>query len=171
MLREEGTASECMLINIFGGKITTYRRLAESVLEKIEQALGQRQPAWTATSTLPGGDFPATGFEALHRDFMTSFPFLEPDHARRLLRQYGTNARTIIGKARSASDLGQHFGADLYQAEVDYLTAREWARTAEDILWRRTKLGLITDEADHTRLQDYLSQRDQLPASGRMAAN
>ncbi|MRG72481.1 glycerol-3-phosphate dehydrogenase [Alphaproteobacteria bacterium HT1-32] len=171
VLREEGSTSEGILINIFGGKITTYRRLAESVLEKIEQALGQRQPAWTATSTLPGGDFPATGFEALHRDFMTSFPFLEPDHARRLLRQYGTNARTIIGEARSASDLGQHFGADLYQAEVDYLTAREWARTAEDILWRRTKLGLITDEADHIRLQDYLSQREQLSVSGRMAAN
>tara|TARA_R110002110_G_scaffold66224_16_gene181690 strand:- start:220 stop:1758 length:1539 start_codon:yes stop_codon:yes gene_type:complete len=171
VLREEGTASDGMLINIFGGKITTYRRLAESVLEKIEQALGQRQPAWTATSTLPGGDFPATGFDALHRDFRADFPFLESEHARRLLRQYGTDARTVIGDARSQDDLGQHFGADLYQAEVDYLTAREWARTAEDILWRRTKLGLKTDEAEQARLSDYLGNPVTVTASVGMAAN
>lgn len=130
------------LVSAFGGKITTYRRLAESMMDRIEGILGRRGPAWTASAPLPGGDFPATGFEAEVGLLKTDFPFLEPRLARRLVRLYGTRARTLLGQARSRADLGRDFGGDLYEAEVRYLMQHEWAMTAEDILWRRTKRGL-----------------------------
>jgi glycerol-3-phosphate dehydrogenase len=142
VLRAEGGEGVPPLINVFGGKITTYRRLAESMLEKIEGYLGRRSKAWTAASTLPGGDFPHDGFEAEVARLRKAHPYLEAAHAHRLVRLYGTRAQTLLGLAKSAEDLGRHFGVDLYEAEVRYLMQHEWASTADDVLWRRTKRGL-----------------------------
>ncbi|MEE7546944.1 glycerol-3-phosphate dehydrogenase, partial [Xanthomonas sp. Kuri4-1] len=88
-------------------------------------------------------------------------PWLPPQMAQRLVRNYGTRAETLLGDARALDGLGQHFGADLYQAEVDYLRTHEWARTAEDVLWRRSKLGLRIDAAGQARLADYLQARTE----------
>lgn len=142
VLRVEGQAGEAPLVNVFGGKLTTYRRLAEAAMARIERALGARGPRWTHAAPLPGGDFPVDGVAAEERALMADYPFLEARHARRLVRCYGTLARAILGAARQASDLGRHFGADLYEAELRHLVANEWARSADDILWRRTKAGL-----------------------------
>jgi glycerol-3-phosphate dehydrogenase len=158
VLKLEGDADAGALVNVFGGKLTTYRRLAESVLEKIEEVLGKRGETWTADSKLPGGEFEPLAFEAevrrLHKDY-ADFPL---DLIRRLMRLYGTKARAILGGARSPEDLGLHFGADLYQREVDHLIANEWARSARDILWRRTKLGLRMSPAEALRLEEYVGQ-------------
>jgi glycerol-3-phosphate dehydrogenase len=150
VLKVEGDAEAAPLLNIFGGKLTTYRRLAEHALEKIGETIGEKGKPWTAKSSLPGGDFPATGYEAQVASLKARSPFLTDRHARRLVRLYGTLSADIVGKAQSNEALGRHYGADLYEAEVRYLIEREWARTAEDILWRRTKLGLnlTRDEAD-----------------------
>lgn len=138
------------LVNSFGGKITTYRRLAESMLEKIEGQLGTRGGPWTANAVLPGGEFGVHGFASEVGALMVDYPFLDDAHARRLVRLYGTRARKLLGAARSVKDLGRCFGADLYEAEVRYLAEQEWAVTAEDVLWRRTKRGLrlTREEAD-----------------------
>lgn len=156
VLKAEGGEGVAPLVNAFGGKITTYRRLAESMLEKIEGFLGKRGEPWTAKGTLPGGDFPATGYDAEVAKLKTSYPFLETRMAKRLVRLYGTRARSLLGLAKSMADLGQDFGADLYEAEVRYLVENEWARTAEDILWRRTKRGLHFDREQTAQLEAFL---------------
>ncbi len=156
VLKDEA-ASGAPAINVFGGKITTYRRLAESMLEKIEHHLGKKGEPWTATKPLPGGEFPATGFEAELDRLRAAFPFLAPAHARRLLRLYGTRAFILLGAAKSEADLGRRFGADLFEAEVRYLVAQEWAASAEDILWRRTKLGLRFSAEETAALEGYLA--------------
>lgn len=156
VLKAEGGEGVAPLINAFGGKITTYRRLAESMLEKIEGFLGKRGEPWTAKGALPGGDFPATGYEAEVAKLKASYPFLENRMARRLVRLYGTRARALLGLAKSTADLGQDFGANLYEAEVRYLVEHEWARTAEDILWRRTKRGLHFDREQTAQLEAFL---------------
>ena len=110
---------------------------------------------WTAGSILPGGEFRD------HASFLTylkeSYPWAPEAMLQRFVRSYGTLARSILGNAQSVSDLGKHFGADLYQAEVDYLIEQEWAVQAEDILWRRSKLGLALDSSQQAALRDYLS--------------
>ncbi|EKF17563.1 glycerol-3-phosphate dehydrogenase [Nitratireductor pacificus] len=148
VLKTENGQAGAPMLHVFGGKITTYRRLAEAALDKISEALGRKGSPWTGTAPLPGGDFPANGFAdavgALRRDY----PFLEAAHARRLVRLYGTRARRLLGAAKDPADLGRHFGSDLYEAELRYLVREEWAVTGEDVLWRRTKRGLhLTAEA------------------------
>jgi glycerol-3-phosphate dehydrogenase len=159
VLRIEGDAQTGAVINVFGGKLTTSRRLAESVLEKIEGILGRKGPAWTKKSTLPGGDFGPLDFEAQVRRLGLDYPDLPPALLRRLMRLYGTKARALLGDARNPADLGEMFGADLSAREVDYLVAQEWARTAQDILWRRTKLGLRVAPGDVARLESHLASR------------
>jgi glycerol-3-phosphate dehydrogenase len=146
------------LLSVFGGKITTYRTLAEGAIAAIADALPMlAAPAWTANRPLPGGDFPADGARALTAALMADYAFLTPAHAARLTRQYGTVARTILGPARTIADLGQHFGHDLYAAEVNHLVTREWAQTADDIMWRRTKLGLRLSADQAAALTAYLA--------------
>lgn len=157
VLKLDGDGASGAVLNIFGGKLTTSRRLAESVLEKIEGVLGKKGPAWTAKSTLPGGDFGVKSFDAEVRRLGLDYPGLPGTLLRRLMRLYGTKARVMLGERKTLADLGTHFGADLYAAEVDYLVAQEWARTAQDILWRRTKLGLVVGPEDVARLKDYLA--------------
>jgi len=158
VLKADGGDGQAPLLNIFGGKITTYRRLAESMLEKIEGFLGKKGKPWTATATLPGGDFPATGFDAEVTALKRGFPFLDQRLARRLVRLYGTRARTILGLAKSMADLGRNFGGDLYEAEVRYLIASEWAVTADDVLWRRTKRGLHLSADEKLVLDKYMRE-------------
>ena len=144
------------LLNVFGGKLTTYRRLAESALEKIGETIGEKGRKWTAGSQLPGGDFPTGGYDDEVAKLKTRYPFLAASHARRLVRLYGTRAAQLLGNAASEADLGKHFGADLYAAEVDWLIGQEWALRAEDVLWRRTKLGLKFSRAQTAELEEYM---------------
>jgi len=127
------------------------------MLEKIGAAIGERGRKWTSDAALPGGDFPATGFDAEVSKLKASHSFLDASLARRLIRLYGTRARALLGDARTIDDLGEEFGAGLHEAEVRYLCDREWARTAEDILWRRTKLGLHLSARQRDRLSAYLA--------------
>ncbi|MGD9912860.1 MAG: glycerol-3-phosphate dehydrogenase [Rhizobiaceae bacterium] len=156
VLKAEQPDGQAPLINIFGGKITTYRRLSEAMLDKIEGFLGRRGKAWTKDAPLPGGDFAATGYDREVEALKASYPFLGPAHAGRLVRLYGTRARTLLGAARSMPDLGRSFGADLYEAEVRYLMQHEWAVTAEDVLWRRTKRGLRLKPEEAAALDDFM---------------
>ncbi len=145
------------LLNIFGGKITTYRKLAEAALDKLAPFLADMPGKWTAGAPLPGGDFPVDGVAALLADIRARYGFLDEKWAKRLLCAYGRDVFELLGAARSPADLGQHFGWNLYAREVDWLREREFARTAEDILWRRSKIGLRLT-ADETRaLADYLA--------------
>jgi glycerol-3-phosphate dehydrogenase len=156
VLKSEGGNGTVPLINIFGGKITTYRRLSEAMLERIEGFLGKRGEPWTANAPLPGGDFPATGFDAEVERLKREYPFLDMGLARRLVRLYGTRAGRLLGLAKSNANLGRNFGADLYEVEVRYLMENEWAMTAEDILWRRTKRGLRLSREQAASLQEFI---------------
>ncbi|RWF28966.1 MAG: glycerol-3-phosphate dehydrogenase [Mesorhizobium sp.] len=156
VLKSDGGEGAAPIINAFGGKITTYRRLSESMLEKIEGFLGKRGKRWTADAPLPGGNFPATGFEAQVAKLKSAYPFLDQRLARRLTRLYGTLAQAVLGLAKSNADLGRNFGADLYEAEVRYLVQNEWALTAEDVLWRRTKRGLHLSREQVATLDEFM---------------
>jgi len=146
------------LLTIFGGKITTSRHLAADAIERLRPLLPMlKGEDWTANAALPGGDFPRDGAAALANEIATDFPFLSPATVHRVTRAYGTLAREWLGNARSLADLGQHFAHGLTAAEVDYLVGREWAMTAEDVLWRRTKLGLHFSEAETRELSGYLA--------------
>ena len=145
------------VLSVFGGKITTYRRLAEHALEKLEPYLPTSQPSWTANEPLPGGAMPGADFDAFAAAFRARHAFLPDDLAARLARDYGTRAETIVGGAKSLVELGEDFGGGLTRAEVDYLVKNEWARTAQDILWRRSKLGLRLAKDEFARLDDYLA--------------
>ncbi len=146
------------ILNIFGGKITTYRRLAESALDKIAQHLPVARGTWTAGVPLPGGGFPVDGVEELITDLRKNHPFLTEFWARRLVRAYGTEAALVLAGAQRAADLGVDFGATLTEAEVRWLISREFARTAEDIVWRRNKLGLRMTSDQISTLQTWLEQ-------------
>lgn len=144
------------LLNIFGGKITTYRRLAESALEKIGAHLPLSRGPWTAGVALPGGDFPVDGVAALIDELREAYPFLDAAWAKRLVRAYGTEAREILGDATTVADLGQDFGATLTEAEIRWLMTKEYARTAEDVVWRRNKLGLRLSEDQIATLDQWM---------------
>ena len=129
-------------VDVFGGKITTYRRLAEAALARLAPSFPGMGPAWTARVPLPGGDFPVGAAPRLAAELRATLPLPRRAWAARLVRSYGTEAATLLAGARTADDLGERFGWDLTAREVDWLIEREWARTAEDVLWRRSKLGL-----------------------------
>ncbi|MGB7318973.1 MAG: glycerol-3-phosphate dehydrogenase [Planktotalea sp.] len=144
------------LLNIFGGKITTYRRLAESALRKIATQFEGLKGEWTAGVPMPGGNFPVDGVDALIADLQRDYPFLEAAWAKRLVRAYGTDARVILGDAKNAADLGEAFGAGLSAAELDWLRSHEFARTGQDVLWRRSKLGLRLSAEQAARVDAYM---------------
>jgi glycerol-3-phosphate dehydrogenase len=146
---------EAPLLSVYGGKITTFRMLAEAALDELAPALGAR-PAWTRESHLPGGDFDVDGIETLVRETRASWPFLSESHARRLVRNYGTRVARILGTAKSLDDIGPVLAADLTGAEVRYLMAREWAQSEDDVLWRRSKLGLLVSRAERDRLGKFM---------------
>lgn len=145
------------ILSIFGGKLTTYRKLAEHALEKVAPHLPGMGKSWTATSHLPGGAFGLETLPTRAADLARAYPWLPAPVARRWLRSYGTSIPMIIGAARDTEALGQHFGAGLYAAEVDYLRTHEFARSADDILWRRTKLGLRLSADERAALEAYMT--------------
>ncbi|TDK45134.1 glycerol-3-phosphate dehydrogenase [Antarcticimicrobium luteum] len=145
------------MLDVFGGKITTYRRLAESALAKIAPVFAGLGGDWTAGVPLPGGDFPVGDVDRLIAELRTAYPFLSDRWARRLIRAYGTEADGMLGAARSRLDLGRDFGADLTEREVRWLMRVEFARRAEDVVWRRSKLGLRMT-ADETAALDRWMQ-------------
>jgi glycerol-3-phosphate dehydrogenase len=163
VLRLEGGEAAPPLLNIFGGKLTTYRRLAEAAMIIVESVLGRRGARWTQNASLPGGDFPIQGFDALCRDLQREFPFLVSGHVHRLARAYGTDAHKLLGGVASMAGMGRHFGATLYEREVRYLMDAEWARTADDVLWRRSKLGLRLTRDEAAGLDKWMSEARKLP--------
>jgi glycerol-3-phosphate dehydrogenase len=152
----DGDAGEASLLTVYGGKITTYRRLAEDALDRLARVIGGG-PAWTRRSHLPGGEFPHDALQALVTKTRQSRPFLTAAHARRLVRAYGTRVERVLGSARRLEDLGPCLGADLTGAEVRYLMEREWARTEDDVLWRRSKLGLRFSPEQRARLGAFMA--------------
>ena len=143
------------LLSVFGGKLTTYRRLAETALSEINAALNETRPAWTANAPLPGGDFDR--LEELTEQLKTQITDIPAQMARRLARSYGTEVFTLIGKATCIAELGKSFGGGLSEAEVRYLIDNEYARTTEDILMRRTKLYLHLTAEQRQKLDIWLS--------------
>ncbi|HJU15214.1 MAG TPA: glycerol-3-phosphate dehydrogenase [Stellaceae bacterium] len=152
-------AGAAPLLSVFGGKITTYRRLAEQAMAKLAPFLPGLRGAWTAGATLPGGDLPDRDIDAYAAGLARDYPFLEPAAARRLARSYGSDARRILGSARRAEDLGRGFGCGFSERELDWLVAEEWARSAEDVLWRRSKLGLHLDRNDAAAIAALMAGR------------
>jgi glycerol-3-phosphate dehydrogenase len=155
---------EAPLLTVFGGKITTYRRLAESALRMLSHFF-VTGPAWTARDPLPGGNIAVDGIEALVTSTRERWPFLTEAHARRLAHAYGTRVGDILGEAKSFADLGEHFGAGLTAREVRYLMEREWASEADDILWRRSKLGLKLSAAERANLARVMAAPRGLSAA------
>ena len=144
------------LLSVFGGKITTFRKLAESAMEKIQPFFPQAGKPWTASAALPGGDFAFSEVEARIVELTRKYSFLTPRHVRRMFRAYGTDAENIFDGARFAADMGRSFGL-ITEREVEWLKANEWVRSAEDILWRRSKLGLHLSPDEQEALRRYFA--------------
>ncbi|MAY62096.1 MAG: glycerol-3-phosphate dehydrogenase [Rhizobiales bacterium] len=157
------------LLSVFGGKITTYRRLAESALAKLSHLFPGKTGEWTAGKPLPGGDFPVDGFEGLVESLRSAHPYLEQKQARRLVRAYGTEAQVMLHGKTSAEDLGRDFGAGLTETEVDWLMEREYAATADDVVWRRSKLGLRLPEEEIAELALWMKNKRKA-GNGKIAA-
>ncbi|PZF76489.1 glycerol-3-phosphate dehydrogenase [Aestuariivirga litoralis] len=149
-------AGEPPMLSVFGGKITTYRKLAEHALEKLKPFFPQMKPAWTAAAPLPGGDMPDADFERFLSRLSEATPWLPDELAHHYARLYGTRTTDVLNGARDVSGLGQHFGGLLYQAEIDYLRRAEWALTAEDVLDRRTKHGLHLSAGQREAVRRYM---------------
>jgi len=143
------------LLSVFGGKITTYRKLAEAATNAICEFFPKAAKPWTRNAIMPGGDF--KDHNALNAELQTAYPWLPAGVRKRYVRTYGTLSKRILAGCHSVEDMGLHFGATLYACEVDYLTKHEWAVEAEDILWRRTKQGLRLNEQQQAQLKTYLS--------------
>jgi glycerol-3-phosphate dehydrogenase len=150
------------LLSVFGGKITTYRKLAEHALDKLLPALGLNRGAWTARATLPGGDLPNADFARFLAELRAQWPWLPADLARRYARAYGTRIAQLLGQAQSMAELGEHLGDGVYEAELAYLMRAEWALTDEDVLWRRTKLGLHVEVGTAARLRAWLHRNAEV---------
>jgi glycerol-3-phosphate dehydrogenase len=146
---------EAPLLTVYGGKLTTFRRLAEDALDRLSHFFPRSRP-WTAASALPGGDFAFDGAPALIAQTQHKWPFLGDGHAQRLVAAYGTRVGSVLGTATQLSELGMRFGGDLTAAEVRYLMSKEWAQTADDVLWRRSKLGLRFSAAERVALDAFM---------------
>ena len=144
------------ILSVYGGKVTTYRVLAEDVLSRLKGVFPSMGPAWTKGASLPGGDFDLP--EHLFQEIVSKYAWLGPDLINRWLSSYGTLSFDILGDAAGVGDLGVKFGHNLYQKEVDYLCSKEWAKSADDILWRRSKLGLRFSRAERDSLANYIEQ-------------
>ncbi len=145
------------LLSVFGGKLTTYRKLAEAALDRIAMRLGIANNPWTAGAPLPGGDFPYNGVAELIDSLRSEFDFLTEAWAQRLARTYGTEARRFLSGARRVEDLGENFGTTITAAELDWTVKCEWVRCAEDFLWRRTKLGLRVEDAQIKAIDTHIN--------------
>ena len=154
---DAGGASGAPLLSVYGGKITTYRRLAEHVLDELAPFFPGMKPAWTLGVPLPGGDLPPGGLAAWIAEMRRRYPRLPEAIVEGVARRHGALAPDVLGKASKPEDLGEDFGAGLTAAEVDYCIRHEWARTADDVLWRRTKCGLGMTAAQRERVAAYVA--------------
>lgn len=146
------------LISVFGGKLTTYRKLAEQAVNKLRPFYPKMQSCQSASKPLPGGDIKGSRYQYA-TELWQQYPWLGQDLAKRYAWTYGSNSELILKNKFKLSDLGDHFGANLFEAELNYLVEQEWARTLKDIIWRRTKLGLILTDEDKTKIVSYLNTR------------
>ncbi len=144
------------MLSVFGGKITTYRKLAEHALDKLKPFFPEMQAPWTAKASLPGGDMPDADFDRFLSELRRARPWLPEALAQHYARLYGTRAKDVMNGARDVAGLGRHFGGLLYQCEIDYLRNTEWARTAQDILDRRTKHGLHLTPEQRSQVAVYM---------------
>ena len=156
MMRLDARRRAAPLITIFGGDVTTARRRAEKAVSELTRFYPMA-PRWTATAPLPGGEFAWNRFETEVDIARDRWRFLSEEQARRLVGAYGLNVKDVLGDARQKSDLGPVFGPELTGAEVRYLMLKEWARFPDDVLWRRSKLGLTMPPADRERLAVFMA--------------
>ncbi|PIB25231.1 glycerol-3-phosphate dehydrogenase [Amylibacter kogurei] len=156
VLKIDDADGHAPILNVFGGKITTYRKLAEHALGKITPYFENTSDGWTAGVALPGGDFPVDGVDALIANLKRDYDFLDDFWARRLIKAYGTEAAQILGDAKVADDLGVAFGATLTAREISWLMDKEYAQTAEDVVWRRSRLGLRMSADEISNLNTWM---------------
>ena len=159
VLTLDAADSEAPLLSVFGGKITTFRRLAEDAVAKLAKPLGLAAPAWTARACLPGGDLPNGDREGFIADCTRRWSALPAGLVRRYAGAYGTRIERLLSGCATVKDLGEPFDAEIYEAELSYLADQEWARTAEDMLWRRTKLGLRCRRDAPARIAAWFAAR------------
>ena len=159
VLKLDAPGSGAPLLSIFGGKITTYRRLAEQALRDLAPFFPDMKSPWTRNEPLPGGDMVKSDPAAFDRDLGARYASIDPRLLSALARRHGTRSSRVLGRATTIADLGRHFGDTLYAAEVDYLIEHEWATTAEDVLWRRTKCGLHMTPAERDAVSHYIRDR------------
>jgi glycerol-3-phosphate dehydrogenase len=157
-LRVDDEAGAAPVLSVFGGKITTFRRLAEHAMQKLEPYFPGCKGAWTARSPLPGSDFGPAGREGAQAALAARYPRIPGATLRALFRRHGARTADVLGEAQTAADLGEDFGGNLTEREVAYFVEREWARTAEDVLWRRTKSGLHMSEPQRERLAQRMGR-------------
>lgn len=160
---------EAPLLSVFGGKLTTYRKLAESAMAELKPFFTQMRDSWTAQAALPGGENMTT-VQALVDAILARNGWLPVDIAKRWAVTYGSRVWALLEGVNGPDDLGQAIGGGLFSREVDYLRSQEWAISAEDILWRRTKLGLFTSASEQETLKDYLKETARKISLGDQAA-
>ncbi|QCG94183.1 glycerol-3-phosphate dehydrogenase [Azospirillum sp. TSA2s] len=165
VLEMDEPADEAPMLSIFGGKITTFRRLAEEATEKLGKALGKGGATWTADVALPGGDIANADFTGFLAGLKRSRPWLPEALALRLARAYGTRVERLLGDAKGLDDLGIDFGGGVYEAELDYAAREEFAMTGDDFLWRRSKLGLHLDAAIRDAIGGWFDRRREATAN------
>ena len=158
-IRIDSQDNNSALINIFGGKMTTFRQLSEEVVNKVGSILGEKKSPWTSDVHLPGGDFSLTEKTKIVDGLAKKYDYLDVDYIQRLFNLYGTRVEYILKNVSSIDDLGLHFGRDLYQVEVDYLMQEEFALYPEDVLERRTKLYLFLDYDKIENLDNYMQKK------------
>ncbi|MGF7159251.1 glycerol-3-phosphate dehydrogenase [Rhodoligotrophos appendicifer] len=156
VLELDDAQGQAPLLTVYGGKITTFRRLSEHALEKLEPCFPGLPAPWTHEAPLPGGDFPVDGYDALVARLIENCPSCPAKLAQRLVRAYGTRAARMLEGVRTEADWGRRFGADLTEREVRYLMDNEWAQTAEDVVWRRSKLGYRMSAAEIEALDAWM---------------
>ena len=157
-LRVDDEAGRAPVLSVFGGKITIFRYLAEHAMEKLSPYFPGCKGAWTARAALAGSDFGPGGRQAAHDALSARYPRIPGALMRALFRRHGAKTAEVLGEAKDPSDLGEDFGANLTEREVAYLVEHEWARTADDVLWRRTKAGLHMSEAQRARVAQRMGQ-------------
>ncbi|NMP30186.1 glycerol-3-phosphate dehydrogenase [Thalassotalea sp. M1531] len=154
---ELSTNGHAPLLNIYGGKITTYRTLAESAVDKLSTLFPNLKPAWTKNTTLPGGDFNSRSM--LSAKLAEEFPWLPIALRQRYVRSYGSLCYRFLDGCYTQEDLGEHYGSGLYQKELCYLVQHEWAKSLDDVIWRRTKLGLRLSKQEKEKINQYLASK------------